>query len=261
MSTDPDATPEVRSATIELAVAGRKLQLTISASTGPSRPVELLPLVRSLADAFGAITVETIEEQGRKISCKHKCAACCRQLIPLSEIEARGIAELVEAMPEPRRSEVRERFAAARRQLEGADLLDRLVALQPMPSGAEFLPLAREYFRLWIDCPFLEDESCSIYPERPVACREYMVVTPAENCRELDPKTVHAVSLKAEVNTAMSQLMAGDPSAPRKYIPLITAPDWVAENPEKFSERSGIELLQEFMGYLSKQDVSGSGPA
>lgn len=261
MPNDPEIIPEERSATIELAVAGRKLQLTISASTGPSRPVELLPLIHSLSNAFAAITVETVEEMGRKISCKAHCGACCRQLVPISEIEARGIAAVVEAMPEPRRSEIRERFAAARQQLEKAGLLDRLLTLQVMPSQQEFLPLAREYFSQQIACPFLEDESCSIYPDRPAECRAYLVVSPAENCREINPKTVQGVAIKAEVHSAMSKLMAGDASAPRKYIPLIMAPEWAATNPDTFPARSGVELLQEFFGYLSKQDLSGSETA
>jgi Fe-S-cluster containining protein len=31
-------------------------------------------------------------------------------------------------------------------------------------------------------CPFLEDESCSIHPDRPLVCREYLVTSPAELC-------------------------------------------------------------------------------
>ncbi len=38
------------------------------------------------------------------------------------------------------------------------------------------------YFALGVPCPFLEDESCSIHPERPLVCREYLVTSPAELC-------------------------------------------------------------------------------
>ena len=54
-----------------------------------------------------------------------------------------------------------------------------------MPTGTaeERTELAYEYFKHGIACPFLEDESCSIHPDRPMACREYLVSSPAENCR------------------------------------------------------------------------------
>ena len=51
-------------------------------------------------------------------------------------------------------------------------------------------------------CPFLEDESCSIHPERPLVCREYLVTSPAELCagpkqEGVTPVAVPKVSLAA----------------------------------------------------------------
>ena len=40
--------------------------------------------------------------RGVRVSCRAGCGACCRQLVPIAEAEARRIRDLVEAMPEPR---------------------------------------------------------------------------------------------------------------------------------------------------------------
>ena len=53
-----------------------------------------------------------------------------------------------------------------------------------------------------VPCPFLEDESCSIHPERPLVCREYLVTSPAALCagptqEGVTPVAVPKVSMAA----------------------------------------------------------------
>ena len=72
----------------------------MSVPAGPTRLVELLPLVQHLANTVVAAAVEDVVEQGESISCKKGCGACCRQLVPISQVEARRIRDLVEEMPE-----------------------------------------------------------------------------------------------------------------------------------------------------------------
>ena len=255
MEPEPPTPPETQSATIEMNVAGRKLKMQISASTGPTRPVDLMPIFLALADAFAAMTVETVHEKGLKISCKSKCGACCRQLVPLSETEALHIGEVVQKMPEPRRSEIRARFASARQKLEEAGLLERLLNPQTI-SLDEFVPFALGYFRNAIACPFLEDESCSIYPDRPIVCREYLVTTPAENCRKLNPKNVNAVRIQANMRDAIGRLSSYDPAPRALRVPLILAPEWAEAHPDQSLPRPGTELVRDFFTYLGRQ----SGP-
>ena len=91
-------------------------------------------------------------------------------------------------MPEPRRTEVRARFADAVAKIEAAGLLPEARAFDSLPDE-QYLALHPRYFALQIACPFLEDESCSIYSQRPLVCREYLVTSPAEYCfEETSPK-------------------------------------------------------------------------
>ncbi len=249
-----EVSAEIRTATIQMAVAGRKFSLEVSASTGPTRVADLLPLVNSLVDSFATITAETIEEKGGRISCKMGCAACCRQLIPLTEPEARRISELLDSMPEPGRSEMIARFDAARKKVADAGLLPELLAIEGTGTS-EYVALALKYFRLWVTCPFLENEMCSIYQDRPIACREYVVITPAENCRELSPEKVKSVSLKTDFARAIAEVGA-DPASPcQTRIPLIFARRWTAANPDEPPMRPGTELLREFFQNLTEKEI------
>ena len=95
----------------------------------------------------------------------------------------RSIAELVESLPEPRRSQVKARFEDAAKRLAEAGLLEKL--RQPERWYREgYREFGLEYFRQGIPCPFLEDEACSIYPDRPVTCREFLVTYAREKLSE-----------------------------------------------------------------------------
>src|SRR5262245_56987035 len=110
MSTTTPAATEVVTTEVELAGPDWKLRTRISVPAGPAKLGDLLPVVNSLADAVVNVGIQSVEKAGQKVSCKAGCGACCRQLVPISEVEARRIRDVLDELPEPRRSVVRERF-------------------------------------------------------------------------------------------------------------------------------------------------------
>ena len=164
---------------VELKVAGRNLGGRFPVPEGPTSRGSLLPIFRSLADKLVRIAVEDAGARGEPVSCGAGCGACCRQLVPISEIEARQLRDLVDGMPVGRRAEIQERFAVSRQRLAEGGLLEKLEHPERFPDQA-FRTLAVEYLGQGIACPFLEAESSSIHPDRPIACREYLVSTMSE---------------------------------------------------------------------------------
>ena len=246
-------------ANVALTVSGYRLQMQLTVPTGPTRPVKLLPIFQSLADAVVGIAVRQAEAEGLAVSCRKGCGACCRQLVPLTAVEARRLVELVAEMPEPRRAELRARFAAARDALEEAGLLEDLLA--PERIAKEAAPaLGLKYFARGIACPFLEEESCSIHADRPVACREYLVTSPAAHCAQPTAETVKCVKIAGQVSSAIASLEARAGAA--NWVPLILAPEWAEASPEEVPARPGTELVQEVFSRLTGQAInSESSPA
>ena len=145
-------------ATVALAGPEWELRTTMSIPKGPMRVGELLPLVQSFGDAVAASAAKVAEGQGKKVSCKKGCGACCRQLVPIAEVEARRLAELVGTVPEPRRTAIRARFAEAQRRLEAAGLLEKLRRPDQWSEG-EGMSIGMKYFQQGIPCPFLDRKS------------------------------------------------------------------------------------------------------
>jgi Fe-S-cluster containining protein len=242
-----DDTIEYVEATADLVISERGLRLKMSMPTGMVQPSNLLPLFQSIADSFVGLALKDAEAKGDKVSCRKGCGVCCRQLVPISEVEARQILVLVNDMPEPRSSEIRKRFEARRLRLQEAGLLERLLEPESLRPD-ERTPFALDYFYHDIACPFLEEESCSIYADRPIPCREYLVVSPAENCAKPSPEAVRCLKIPAEVSKAVRCF--NREQSPKRWVPLILALEWVDTHTDELPPRPGIELVHDLLSRL-----------
>src|SRR5262249_31406248 len=119
--------------------------------------------------------------------------------------------------------------------------------------------LGMGYFNLGIACPFLEDESCSIHPDRPLACRQYLVTTPAENCTHPTADTIRRVPLPVSFFGAMRAIDEQAAPPTPGWVTMLLALEWAAEHPEGPPPRPGMAWLQEFFGLLASRAGSTAG--
>ena len=240
------------------------LELTV-----PAKPVQLhrmLPVFQQLTDMFVDASVGVAAADGRAVSCKAGCGACCRQAVPISEAEVQQIAELVEAMPEPRRTEIRARFAAGVARIRPTGWFDAMDATVtgPPPEPPELArqrltELALQYFHQGVPCPFLEDESCSIHPDRPLACREYLVSSPAEHCAVLASGTVRKIEMALKPSRMLRRASRERRFGANRFLPLLLALELAERYPRQLPEKTGPEWMADFFGEL--EAASGLEPA
>jgi hypothetical protein len=148
--------------------------------------------------------------------------------------------------------------------LKEAGLLGKLETPQPFGPG-EKVPHGEEYFALGIACPFLEDELCSIYDERPLICREYVVVSPAEHCARPGWDGVQVLHLPLEVWRAFARTAVPREDGRLEWVALTVAAEWADAHPAGPATHSGPELLRALFGELTGQAVpappaAGDGP-
>jgi Fe-S-cluster containining protein len=172
-------------------------------------------------------------------------------VVPVSQPEARQIHDLLENLPPARRDELQRRFASARERLASTDLPDRMARAEQL-EDAERQQLAVDYFKLGVACPFLEDESCSIYADRPLVCREYLVTTPAENCAQPMAAPVVRVKIAGRPSVAMGQLEPTSGERGVWWMPLVLAPDWAEAHPTPPDPQPAMELLRAMVGWLTR---------
>jgi len=216
-------------ATLRLSVGDLRIAHPITVPSGRVPAADVVPALQGLVNAVVAAA-----EAGKAISCRKGCGACCRQLVPISRTEGERLLSTVLALPTERRAVLEARFAAAEAALAAADLKER--------KGRPDRELSTAYFALGIPCPFLEEESCSIHPDRPLVCREYLVTSPPELCagpeqEGVTPVPVPKVSLAAR----------GLQDEREEWFPLALLMDWAKRRPKGGARRTGPEWIQRFL--------------
>jgi len=220
-SPEPDDEPEKFSFKLRLGDE----DLAVSGVLPPrgSPVTAILPLFLGIGEALLAASGRESCKQGLVPSCGPGCGACCRQLVPISLTEAAYLREeVIPNLNDEHRKRVEERIAAAKDRLETAGLQEELEALPENSDPAKRQSLGLRYFLTGIPCPFLENESCSIHPHRPLACREYLVTSPAACCAK--PQDGGVVPLTPRVKPSHA-LIRADAAATQKpgWTPMITA--------------------------------------
>ena len=216
-------------ATLRLTVGDLRIVHPITVPSAPVPATEIVPALQGVVNAVVAAA-----EAGKSISCRKGCGACCRQLVPVSRTEGERLLALIETMADERRERLRERFATAEAAIEDAGLADR--------AGRSDRELSLAYFALAIPCPFLEEESCSIHPDRPLVCREYLVTSPAELCAGpaqdgVTPVPVPKVSMAAR----------GLQDEGEGWFPLAGLMAWAKTRPRSGARKTGPEWIQRFL--------------
>jgi Fe-S-cluster containining protein len=233
-------TPRRVRGTLAFQIDDRMISMELELPDQPMSPDDILPILQRISDKVAAGAAERALAAGSPISCKAGCAACCRQPIPVSEPEARRLAEMVAAMPEPRRTQLQSRFEAARAALEAAGLLEAFrahhAAREPVSTETTL-----RYFHLRVDCPFLENETCSIYPDRPLVCREYLVISDPRICDDPAPTTVQRIKLTSLLERLLP--LAREHTS-KGWVLLVEALRFAAQTPPAERDQSGPEMLR-----------------
>lgn len=223
------------------------MDISFTVPAGTCVPQAVLPDVQRFANQVTDHAVAKIEAAGLRISCAKGCGACCRQMVPVSPVEARHLQAVVEAMPPERAAAVRERFAAARRKMAG----DGLAPMgHPDSDKASYREYSLAYFRAAVPCPFLEEESCSIHPDRPLVCREYLVTSPPAACAVLGSGGVHKVAMPLRVWNVFARSTSADGGA--EWMPMIESLTFAEENPEPPATRTGPRHIDAFLKVLAR---------
>ena len=224
----------------------------INIEKGPMGLADLVPLALQLTDLLEGRAVQQAAKEGRAVSCRAGCGACCRQMVPLSPPEAFYLMDMIDSFPAENKKTVLDRFEPIVTELERHNLIEPLLFNEYSDDVA--MAAAKVYFSLQQPCPFLVDESCSIHAYRPVACREFNVTSPAAWCADPFQNEVEKIHMPLPLSAPLARLTGRLAGSEVRLIPLTLAPRWVAANGE-LRERHwpGLNLFVDFMNEVGKK--------
>jgi Fe-S-cluster containining protein len=238
-----------------LAVGEGKMAMSAQVPSGPTNLTQILPVIRSLDDSLISSVISQVEANGLSVSCRAGCAACCRQMIPLTIFEAEALAAWIHTLPEARQQLLAQRFHLALQKLSAAGLIDRMIAADWLVDSPATQQLSLDYLYQHVDCPFLEEERCSIHAMRPLVCREYMVVSPREHCSDPARFQTVALPLPIRLSHALSSVGTQVEGDSRGWIPLLFLFAWMKSgaHPGDAVSDIGPRVLQRFLQHIPRE--------
>ena len=223
----------------------------------------IVPLLRRLGEEAQALEETRLSAGGESRSCTKGCAACCHMLVPLSPPEAFALMDFIRSLPTEKQERLVTRFSQTKSALVSHGLWQRLVDLgeSSVPPDDETLdPINRDFYALRLACPFLEEEMCSIYDERPAACRELLVTSPMERCQDMVQNEISPIPAPVRVSPVLGLLWGELTSSPPRLIPLPIVLDWVERNfRENEKTWRGSDLLDSALDKIWRY-LSQTGP-
>lgn len=236
-------------ATFALPVGEGFMNASANLPVGRTTLTEMLPIVQGLENALIGRVADEAQAAGSPISCRAGCGACCRQLVPVSFFEAEALVAWINTLPEEKQAELEERFHRALLALRDAGVIDKIVDERWMTEEQLTTQLAVDYFHAGVPCPFLENESCSIHPMRPLSCREYLVTSPPELCKDPSVNDVGGVRLPLKLSRVLYSFGQQMEQDRRGWIPLVFLLAWRKSGvkPGEFVSGTGAEVLRKFL--------------
>lgn len=214
----------------EFRIGREQVKLQVAFQSHSQKASTIVPLLQTLTDKIVAAAVCELEAGGARISCGKGCSACCSQLVPVAEPEARYLLQLFETFSEERRARISRRYADIRSRLNDSKLLEKITDLATGADREARRRVGIDYFELGLPCPFLEEGCCSIHQHRPLSCREFLVVSPPEHCARNDPENVATVSLPRRASVVLYRFGDGRGEASARVVPLSLLFDWAAQH-------------------------------
>ncbi len=249
----PDALKSSDSSTVKavfsLPVGGVFLQASAQVPAGQTTLTQLLPIIQNLENVIIGRVGEEAERAGTPLSCRAGCGACCRQMVPVSLFEAEALTQWMQTLPEERRAELEARFHRALSALRDAGVIESILDTGWTLEQERATKLAIDYFHAGVACPFLENESCSIHPLRPLSCREYLVTSPPAKCQDPSIHDVAGVRLPLKLSHVLYAFGRQIEQDPRGWVPLVFLLAWGKSGtaPGDRVSGSGEEVLRKFL--------------
>ncbi len=207
----------------------------------------IVPLMRRLGEEAHRLEEAQTAAEGKTRSCQKGCSACCRMMVPIAPPEAFALTEFIRSLSCEQQERIARRLAASKSILLANGLWHQLVDIgesSQTPDDDALEPINQKYYALRMPCPFLEDDICSIYEQRPAACRELLVTSPAEHCQDLVANPVDPIPVPIRIGPLLGLLWGEVTETPVRMIPLPTVGDWVDRHQhERHRTWQGTHLL------------------
>jgi Fe-S-cluster containining protein len=239
---------------LKLDVLGKTLSFHISIDKDRMKLADIVLPARTICDRIASVAVKKASSEGNHIQCRKGCSACCsRYLVPMSVPEALRFKEEIDMAPAYRRQYLWDSCLRAAHRILKRKPPEPLTYQTDAPAPAKSVDLnlvSSWYANLKIACPFLCNHECSIYSQRPLACREHFIMGSARACRG-HRGVAEVLDMPVRLPNVLGQLASELEGTDVQAVILPLALVWCRENPQRAGRNWPAEMMVErFVGIV-----------
>lgn len=249
---------------LKLDILGKSVNLHVAVAKNQARLADIVPLARTLCAKITDVVVEYVLSNAGHIPCCKGCASCCaRYLVPLSVPEALRLKEEISTAPKAQRESIfMDCLITTRRilsQRPPALSMDRKT--EPSFIGHVDLNRLSDWYRsLKLPCPFLHRDMCSIYQNRPLACREYFVKGSLDPCRH-QQSIVDVVKIPVQMPNVLAQLASELEGTGTEAVILPLTFFWYEQNRHRAGRTwPAVMMVKRFLEIVKEMASKNSIP-
>jgi len=232
---------------LEMDVLDERLRFRIDVAHGRVKLSDIVPLARTISGRIADIVIDKHHKDGIEIACRKGCGHCCRShLVPLAVPEAFRLNEYIHS----RHRDLRDAMLRSC-LLAAQDILDREPpesftppTLEPVDSRGFLADVSTWYVSLGVCCPFLSNHVCTIYENRPLACRDYFVRGGSNACINADP-TTGPLKMPVPMVEVLGQLAGELEGSDIEAVILPLTPAWCEQNAHRAERTWPAETVAE----------------
>jgi Fe-S-cluster containining protein len=250
---------------LKINIRGEMLNFRIGVGNGRAKLADIVPLARALSDRITEIVIRRTLINQCRIPCSKGCSACCsRHLVPLSVPEALRLKEEIDAAPAYRRELMLKACIREARLILSHKPPNPLISqtAEATPVKTFDLNLVSNWYKsIKSTCPFLYNHVCSIYEQRPLACREHFITGSARACKGLRG-SAEVLEMPVRLPNVLGQLTSELEGTDLEAVILPLAPAWYEENAERAEQSWPAEMMVrrfvEIIESMMRKNMSGA---
>lgn len=229
-------------------ISGESMHLCIGVNEEPAQLCDIVSLAYAVSDKLCSTIIQKLAANGQIVSCRNGCSACCSYLVALSMPEIYYLHQKIASWEEDRLLSLLQCcFDSAQKILDS----DTLIKYDVNNNTDNLSVISQWYEHLGLSCPFLKNDSCSIYEYRPLACREHLVTTSPGLCKSRITNNPTLVRMPISILEVLGQLSAEMEQTPVEAVILPLA----VVCGEGYLQRScrrwpGVMIVERFIAIL-----------
>ncbi len=238
----------------ELDIGGKKIPFHIDVTAKNATLADIVPLARKISIKLAVAFSADLREKGHIVPCFKGCCACCSSLIPLSVPEAFRLREELLAMPSDTSNQImRSCIETAEKILDKAK---RNAQLERFSKNGKprISQINKWYGELKLPCPLLSKSLCTLYEQRPLACREHIVTGSSASCQIKSKCRPNVAIMPVSVLESLGQLACELEQTEVEAIMLPLSFAWAQDNIERARRTwPAAEMVKRFAEILKQK--------